>query len=47
VQDEVLTISSKSESLELNIGSSDDEGDGEDIREQNSVKFLYQDSAWN
>jgi hypothetical protein len=40
VWNEVPTVDSESESLWLDIGSNDDEGDEEDIGEWNSMKYL-------
>ena len=44
---EVSMVFSKSESLRLDIGNSDDEGDEEGIGKQNSTKYLYHNSTWN
>jgi hypothetical protein len=46
VQNEVLTISSKSDNLRLDIGNINDEGDHEGIGNRNGAKFLYRASTW-
>jgi hypothetical protein len=45
VWNEVPTVDSESESLWLDIGSNDDEGDDKGIEDHNSVKLLNRDST--
>jgi hypothetical protein len=45
VQNEVPTVPNKCDSLKLDIGSNDDEGDDKGIEDHNSVKLLNRDST--